>query len=81
MLVFSTSGTYIVDLKDTVSPAAKLSSRLLPDYLADFFATMIKMTQRTKLGQKKPADTKKFSDSDPSYAADQEEVSEEDQEP
>ena len=80
--MFSTSGTYIVDLKDTISPAAKLSTRLLPDYLADFFATMIKMTQRSKLGQKKAAaESKKYQDSDPSYAADQDEVSEEEQEP
>ena len=49
VLVFSISGTYIVDLKDTVSPAAKLSSRLLPDYLADFLSTMVKMTQRSKV--------------------------------
>ena len=46
ILVFSVTGTYIVDLKDTVSPAAQLSVRLLPDYLADFLATMVKMTQR-----------------------------------
>jgi hypothetical protein len=38
-----------VDLKDTVTPAAKLSSRLLPDYLADFLSTMVKMTQRSKV--------------------------------
>jgi hypothetical protein len=44
VLVFSITGTYIVDLKDTVTPAARLSVRLLPDYLSDFFATMVKMT-------------------------------------
>ena len=46
VLVFSVSGTYIVDLKDKESPASRLSCRLLPDYLADFLSTMVKMTQR-----------------------------------
>ena len=47
MLVFSISGTYIVDLKDTGSPDAKISSRILPDSLADLFSSMVKMTSRT----------------------------------
>jgi hypothetical protein len=45
-------------LKDTLSPAARLSSRLLPDYLADFFATMVKMSQRTKNSDKKAEEKK-----------------------
>jgi hypothetical protein len=44
ILVFSLSGTHIVDLKDEESSDARLSTRLLPDYLADFLSTMVKMT-------------------------------------
>ena len=51
VLVFSISGTYIVDLKDSQTPAARLACRLLPNYLADFLSTMVKMTQRTKLNK------------------------------
>ena len=63
VLVFSISGTYIVDLKDNVSPAAKISSRLLPDYLADFLSTMVKMTQR-KLSRHYP-NAENIENSDP----------------
>ena len=56
MLIFSLSGTYIVDLKDDESHEARLSTRLLPDYLADFLSTMVKLTQRKKVG--KPEDHK-----------------------
>ena len=38
VLVFSVSGTYIVDLKDKDSTTSRLSCRLLPDYLADFLS-------------------------------------------
>ena len=41
VLVFSISGTYIVDLKDKESPTSRLCCRLLPDYLADFLSTMV----------------------------------------
>lgn len=44
VLVFAVSGTYIVDLKDMLSPQAKLSARLHADYLSDFFSTMVKLT-------------------------------------
>lgn len=54
VLVFSLSGTYIVDLKDEESQVARLSTRLLPDYLADFLSTMVKMTQRTKVAKQQP---------------------------
>ena len=39
----------IVDLKDTGSPEAKISSRLLPDSLANLFSSMVKMTGRTNI--------------------------------
>lgn len=48
VLVFSISGTYIVDLKDNENPQAKISCRLLPDHLADLLSTMVKMTMRSK---------------------------------
>jgi hypothetical protein len=53
--VFSISGTYIVDLKDTENPKARISSRLLPDYLADLLSTMVKMTKRSRVDGNKPA--------------------------
>ena len=55
VLVFCMSGTYIVDLKDTENPKARLSSKLLPDYLADFLSTMVKMTKRQKVNGDRPA--------------------------
>lgn len=54
VLVFSISGTYIVDLKDSTNPAAKLSTRLLPDYLADLLTTLVKMTKRSRVDGSKP---------------------------
>ena len=49
VLAFSISGTYLVDLKDNSNIESKLSARLLPDYLAEFLTTMVKMTERQKL--------------------------------
>jgi len=46
VLAFSISGTYLVDLKDNSNIESKLSARLLPDYLAEFLTTMVKMTER-----------------------------------
>ena len=52
VLVFSLSGTYLVDLKDEEAYEARLASRLFPDYLADFLSTMVKLTQRNCTGPK-----------------------------
>ena len=49
VLAFSISGTLLVDLKDNSNIESKLSARLLPDYLAEFLTTMVKMTERQKL--------------------------------
>lgn len=38
-----------MDLKDNENPQAKISSRLLPDHLADLLSTMVKMTMRSKV--------------------------------
>jgi hypothetical protein len=44
VIAFAVSGTYIVDLKDT-SNLARMTSKLQPDFLSNFLATLIKMQQ------------------------------------
>jgi hypothetical protein len=45
ILAFTLSGTYIVDLKDT-SIQGRVSSKIQPDFLSNFFVNLIKQSSQ-----------------------------------
>jgi hypothetical protein len=48
VLVFSISGTYLVDLKNELDEEAGFSIHLTPSYLTELFIMIIKFNQRSK---------------------------------
>ena len=48
VLVFSISGTYLVDLKNELDEEAEFSIHLTPSYLTELFIMIIKFNQRSK---------------------------------